>query len=91
MNVPLCLLQTWPSNVVLNWVRAIGHFNASDTTPLNITTIDTAEIRSTLQVSLSAARDLASTVRLRHSVVAEHITSSRSNWRSAAKAQDMIN
>ena len=43
-------VQTWPSSVVLNWVRAIRHFSDNDTTPLNVTTVNTADIVSTLRV-----------------------------------------
>ncbi len=57
MKHAICLLQSWPSDVVLNWVRAIDRFTAGDTTPLNVTNIDTAEIISTLQARPSYAHN----------------------------------
>ena len=61
----LCVaLQTWPSSVVLNWVRAIRHFAANDTAPLNVTTVNTADIKSTLRVPMLDARPLAALIHI---------------------------
>lgn len=43
-------VQTWPSRVLESWYRAIAHFADNDTTPLNVTLEDTADIISTLRV-----------------------------------------
>ena len=43
-------VQTWPSSVLQSWFRAIGHYADNNTTPLNVTLADTADIISTLRV-----------------------------------------